>query len=36
MTDNNSNYNEKILFPVDLLNDNWPFSFNLAEELVKI
>lgn len=35
MTDNNSNYNEKRLFPVDLLNDNWPFSFNLAEELVK-
>ena len=28
-------YNEKILFPEDLLNNNWPFSFTFAKELVR-
>ena len=28
-------YNEKTLFPEDLLNNNWPFSFTFAKELVR-
>ena len=30
-----NSYNEKKLFPVDLLDNNWPFSFNVAEGLVE-
>ena len=28
-------YNDNILFPADLLDNNWPFSYALAKELVE-